>query len=143
MEFNIIGEETRVVINILNRSHPECTDYWDGNWVKAKIDIQIPGYLAKFDLDLRTDELRDFLIGLRIMNKDLKGKAQLNNLDSYIEIECEVTKIGGIVWSVETCYPAGYGAVLKFEFESDQSYLLNLISELEAILVTFPVIGKP
>ncbi len=50
---------------------------------------------------------------------------------------------GQIMWSGETCYPAGYGAVLKFEFKSDQSYLKRLIKELDDILTVFPVIGKP
>ncbi|WP_429821964.1 WapI family immunity protein [Domibacillus aminovorans] len=45
--------------------------------------------------------------------------------------------------SLVTCYPSGYGAVLRFEFESDQSYLKDLIKELDAILAIFPVIGKP
>ena len=58
-------------------------------------------------------------------------------------IECEMDKLGKIIWTAETCYPAGYGAVLKFEFESDQSFLIGLIKELETILTAFPVIGKP
>ena len=52
-------------------------------------------------------------------------------------------KLGKIMWTAETCYPAGYGAVLKFEFESDQSFLNELIKELDDILATFPVIGRP
>jgi hypothetical protein len=33
MKFCLLGEETKAEIEVLCRSHPNCTDYWDGNWV--------------------------------------------------------------------------------------------------------------
>jgi hypothetical protein len=77
------------------------------------------------------------------MNKQLNGKASLKNLDNYLHIECEMDKLGKIMWTAETCYPVGYGAVLNFEFESDQSFLNRLITELDDISSDFPVIGNP
>jgi hypothetical protein len=50
---------------------------------------------------------------------------------------------GRIIWSAELCYLAGYGAQLNFDFESDQSFLKELIKQLEPILSVFPVIGRP
>lgn len=143
MKFHLIGEETTIEIDVLDRKYPNSSDYWDANWVTSKINIKIPGYLVNFDAYLRTDELRDFANEIKLMSKLLKGKATLNNLDNYLQIECEMNKTGKIIWTVETCYPAGYGAVLKFKFESDQSFLVELIKETENMLSTFPVIGKP
>ncbi len=143
MKFYLLGEETKLEIEVLCRNHPDCTDFWDGNWVKSKVNIEIPGYLVDFNADLRTDEIRDFLNELKEMNKHLKGTATLSNLDSYLYFKCVMNKTGGVFWSIETCYPAGYGAVLNFEFEADQSYLEKLIRELDDILTAFPVIGKP
>ena len=143
MKFHLLGEETTIEIDVLYRNYPNSSDYWDGNWVTSKINIKIPGYLVNFDADLRIDELRDFANEIKLMSKLLKGKAILNNLDNYLHIECEMDKLGKIIWTAETCYPSGYGAVLKFEFESDQSFLIGLIKELENILTAFPVIGKP
>jgi hypothetical protein len=143
MKFHLLGEETIIEIDVFYRDYPNSSDYWDGNWVTSKINIKIPGYLVNFDANLRTDELRDFANEIKLMSKLLKGKATLKNLDNYLHIECEMDKLGKIIWTAETCYPAGYGAVLKFEFESDQSFLIGLIKELETILTAFPVIGKP
>nr|WP_151535025.1 hypothetical protein [Cytobacillus depressus] len=67
----------------------------------------------------------------------------MKNLDSFIHFECKMNKLGHINWSGETCYPAGSGAVLNFEFVSNQSYLEDLIKELEDINYVYPVIGKP
>lgn len=143
MKIHLLGEETTIEIVVIGRSHPECTDYWDGNWIISNIWIEIPGYKAQFKADLRTDELWNFSNELKLMNKELKGKASLINLDGYLEIECEINKQGVIHWTAETCYPAGFGAVLKFDFSSDQSYLIGIVQEIESILSVFPVIGKP
>jgi hypothetical protein len=43
---------------------------------------------------------------------------------------------------LETCYPAGIGAVLKFDFCSDQTYIKEILNEIESILTVFPVLGK-
>ena len=143
MKFHILGDETKIEIEVISRSHPTFNDYWDGNWVTSTIQIEIPGYKAHFNADLRTDELRDFVNELKIMDKKLKGKASLINLDGYLELEGELDKKGRVSWTVETCYPSGIGAVLKFDFCSDQSYLKGLIKEIESILSVYPVLGKP
>jgi hypothetical protein len=143
VKLHILGEDTKIEIEVICRSHPNCTDYWDGNWITSTINIEIPGYKAQFNADLRTDELRDFANELKLMDKKLKGKASLFNLDGYLELECEINKKGVIYWTVETCYPAGIGAVLKFDFGSDQSYLKGIVKEIESILSVFPVLGKP
>lgn len=143
MKFFLLGQETKVEIDGLYRNYPNSTDYWDANWVNATIKIEIPGYKVSFNADLRTDELRKFLNDLKSIRQSLRGKASLTNLDGYLEFEGEIDKFGKIKWNAETCYPAGYGAVLEFEFESDQTYLNTLIKELDDIITHFPVIGKP
>lgn len=144
MKFHLLGNEyERVEIEVISRRYPDTTNYWDINWIDSKINVDIPGYVVEFHASLRTDELSDFLNELQLLNKNLKGNATLNNLDKYIHFECEMDRLGKMKWSGETCYPAGFGAVLNFEFNSDQSYLERLIKELEAVLSVFPIIGKP
>ncbi|KGR76261.1 WapI family immunity protein [Ureibacillus sinduriensis] len=144
MKFHLLGDDfEKVEIEVVTRSHPNTTDYWDINWIDSKISVEIPGYVVQFHAALRTDEISDFLQGLKLMYSNLRGKAALNNLDNAIFFECEMDHLGKLKWLGETCYPAGYGALLKFEFSSDQSYLKKLIKELEAILSAFPVIGNP
>ncbi|GGA40859.1 WapI family immunity protein [Psychrobacillus lasiicapitis] len=143
MKFRLLGEKTKVEIEILGREHPNSYDYWDGNWVVSNVKVQIPGYYVDFNASLRTDEIRDFVDDLKLMDRHLSGKAILNNLDSFIHFEGKMDKLGHIEWSGETCYPVGTGAVLSFEFMSNQSYLKDLIKDLEDITDVYPVIGKP
>lgn len=53
MEFQIIGEDTKVSIDVVGRSHPHCTNYWDINWVKSMIVIDIPGYSANYEANFK------------------------------------------------------------------------------------------
>lgn len=78
-----------------------------------------------------------------MISSDLSGKAMLLNMEDYIQLECQMNKMGQLLWSGQTSYPVGNGAVLKFEFKSDQSYLQRLVKEVEDILLVFPVIGNP
>ena len=142
MKFHLLGEKTKVEIDVLTREYPNSSSYWDVNWVISNVKVEIPGYYVNFTASLRTDEIRDFVNELKSMNRYLTGKAILKNLDSFIHFEGEMDKLGHIDWSGETCYPAGSGAVLSFEFVSDQSHLINLIKELEDIIYVFPVIGE-
>lgn len=142
MKFHLLGEKTKVEIDVLAREYPNSSDYWDGNWVISNVKVEIPGYYVDFNASLRTDEIRDFVNDLKSMNRNLTGKAILKNLESIIHFEGEMDKLGHIDWSGETCYPAGSGAVLTFEFVSNQSYLEDLIKELEDITYVYPVIGE-
>lgn len=142
MKFHLYGENTLVEIDVLSREYPASTSYWDGNWVQSNVKVEIPGYTANFYASLRTDEIESFLNELRLMYQNLSGTANLRNMDEVIHFECKMNKRGTIHWAGKTCYPAGSGAELHFEFVSDQSYLIELIRELEEIIVIHPIIGK-
>jgi hypothetical protein len=141
VNFYIEGNETKIAIEVLTQSYPESTDYWEGNWLNAIIESEIPGFVAKFGFQLRTDEIKDFADQLKAMDQQLKGKAALYNLDGYIEIVGTMEESGIVGWSAKLCYPAGNGATLRFEFQSDQTHLQQLIQELDGIISVFPVIG--
>lgn len=143
MKFHLLGDGTKIAIEIIDRKYLDASDFWDGNWINSKINIEIPGYLARFNANLRTDELMTFLNQLKRMDNQMKGKAILENIEDFISLKGEMNGLGNITWTGETCYPLGTGAILNFEFESDQSFLRNLTKELEEILDRFPVIGKP
>jgi len=40
------SSQERLRITIIDQSHPESTDRWDGNWVTARIDAQLGGFRA-------------------------------------------------------------------------------------------------
>lgn len=141
-KLNILGTETKIEIEVLERCFPEAIRSWEGDWVKTAIRVQIPGFSADFHADLRTDEFREFRNQLVSMNKNLEGTATLISIENVIRANAMMNPQGGIFWTVTIRYPVSSGAVLDFEFGSDQSYLDQLIKELEEVLVEFPVLER-
>jgi hypothetical protein len=142
VKFHVLGDKARLEIDVLHRNYPNSRDFWDANWVASLIHLEIPGYTAHFEADLRTNELKEFADDLRDMNEALKGAAALKSLDDYIHLNGTMNAFGKISWDLETRYPAGDSAKLSCRFIADQSYLRMLVDELDAVLEAFPVIGK-
>lgn len=74
------------------------------------------------------------------MNQEVEGTASLISIEHSIEAKAIMDSLGGIYWEVSTCCPIGTGAVLTFEFRSDQSYRDQLVKELDEVLKEFPVL---
>ncbi|MBD8015028.1 WapI family immunity protein [Planococcus wigleyi] len=142
-KLDILGLETKIEIKILERLYPESIGSWEGDWVKTAIRIEIPGYSANFLADLRAEELKEFRDQLAAMNQELKGTASLISIENAIEAKAVMDSFGGIYWEVSTRYPISTGAVLTFDFGSDQSYLNQLVKELDEVLSEFPVLEHP
>ena len=136
----ILGSDTKIKVEVMERLYPESIGAWEGDWVKAAIAVEIPGYSANFLADLRTEEFKEFRDQLAAMNQELEGTASLISIENAIEAKAVMDSLGGIYWEVSTRYPISTGAVLTFAFGSDQSYLNPLIKELDEVLKEFPVL---
>lgn len=142
LNVSLLGEKTKIEIEVLERSYPDSTNNWDKNWITSVVHITIPGYVAQFTCELRTDELAEFADELAVMHENLEGTAAFKHIEGAICMKGTIDHLGRILWEAETCYPPGDGAVLQFEFNSDQSYLTSLIRQLHTILSSFPVIEE-
>lgn len=138
MNFTITGEAAKIVVDLISRNDQRTEDYWDANWIYTKIEIVIPEYQACLAGDLRTDEISSFLEGLRNLSNSSSTCAELTTLEELIHLKATISKIGQIKWRGKA---KGEKGVLDFEFLSDQSYLPQLISQLELVMQEFPVKG--
>ena len=136
---SILGADTKIEVEILDRLHPESIGSWEGDWVKASIAIEIPGYSAAFPAELRLEELRGFREQIESMNESLDGEASWVSIDHIIETKATMDFQGGIYWETVTRYPVGSETALCFTFSADQSYLAPLIRQLDEVLEEFPL----
>lgn len=142
MKFHLLGEEASVGIEIIGQAFPHSENAIDCNMLNAIIKIRLPGYKVNFPTSLSTIDLERFFISIKAMYEEMRGTAILDHRDAMIEIKGTINKLGQIEWSGETCYPAGTGATLTFEFTSDQSYLDKLIKDLAKIMKPYPVLDE-
>lgn len=139
MKFHLLGEETSIAICILDLAFPNSKYAIDRNMLNSHVNINIPGYEVDFPTMISVVDVGDFSTSIKWMYENMKGRTILSNLEDTIHIKGEINKLGHIDWYSETCYPAGIGAMLTFEFTSDQSYLEKLIKELDEIIAAYDV----
>ncbi|NOU92935.1 hypothetical protein GC093_06760 [Paenibacillus sp. LMG 31456] len=143
MDFRIKGLEGQFInIQVIGYSYPHRNDFWDGNWLICEVRAEIPGFNVKFPTDLRTDEITSFYDQLVQMYSKMSGSSSLIGLESNVDIQVRMDKLGKLEWQVKLTFPSGYGASLEFQIHSEQSYLIKLIDEIKDIIKNFPIKGK-
>ncbi|WP_031172268.1 hypothetical protein [Streptosporangium roseum] len=142
----VIGRDKQfdhVLIQILGRMHPGCTDLWDGNWLTSPIHVQVGGFRARIDAGLRIEELRDFRVALEHVHADVKGSAALSSLEHWIELTVECHPTGSLSISGTVADDPGKGNTLHFVIEGlDQTDIPPLVDALVAAEERFPILGR-
>ena len=73
-------------LDVLRRTYAETTDDFEGNWLRAVIEISTPTGQHEYEADLRSEEFARFLSGLRNIEHDLTGSAALVSLEDWIDV---------------------------------------------------------
>ena len=130
-----------IVMSISRRTHPECMDYWDGNWLSTNIRIRVGAFIGKYDACLRSEELAQFLSSLIQLEDVSEGSASFETMEGQLELTLTRDRQRHIKVTGKARDQAGIGNLLKFDFEVDQTYIKPIIQELSVVLAEFPVIG--
>ncbi|MBL4677311.1 MAG: hypothetical protein JKY70_14065 [Mucilaginibacter sp.] len=130
-------------IDIEGKLYPNAADYWDGNYLKALILFEIPGFSGRFHTNIRTFELGSFLSDLNNINTNLKGECVLSNVDETINVIGKINDLGSMTWHYTLIYPSGDGTIIKFRFTTSFSVINDLTKSIKSILSEWPIIGNP
>ena len=69
------GSAEFVEVEIVGRSVPDATDYWDGNWLVSRVTVAVGGFSGAFDAFFRVDEIQGFRDQLGHLRQTLRGQA--------------------------------------------------------------------
>jgi hypothetical protein len=131
-------------LHVLRREHEGAGDYWDGNWVIARIDLAVGAFTASVAASLRMDEIQHLNAGLKVMQQTVFGTAVLDSIEDWIELEIQCDAGGHLSISGWLSDAPGSGNRLSFELPGkDQTYLPDWIDSLDAIEGALPVLGSP
>ena len=137
-----------LTINILGRSHPACPDFWDGNWVRAVVEVSAGGFRGEVSGDLRAEELAAFAEQLARLQETLRGEAAFETMEGWlsiraigdgrghVEFACVVRDLASISNTVAT------GNTLECVLATDQTFTRSTVAELIAVVQEFPVVGS-
>jgi hypothetical protein len=138
-QIKFAGEQGSLVIEISGYERPGAEDQDDANWLRSEVTIKIGPFSGAFKSAFMTYDL----IGLHDRLKNglaaLSGTLSFQNTEHDIAFDIEFDKRGAATIS-GTAHPHRTPeASLKFGFDTDQSYLAQTLSQLEAVLRKFPV----
>lgn len=86
LEFQVVGNGSRVVVRVRAFEHPECEDYGDGNWLLADLQVKLPGFSADFEMSARAPELQAFLDELKAIRQNLAGTASYKMMEPSLNL---------------------------------------------------------
>ena len=78
-----------LTITLVGRSHPGASDYWDGNWVTASVEIRAGGFRRSVSGHLRAEELATFHGQLARLQESLQGTAEFATMEEWLSIRVE------------------------------------------------------
>lgn len=132
-----------LTITILGRSHPGTTDYWDGNWVRAAIEVAAGDFRGSVSGDLRAEELAQFHEQLACLQQSLRGTAEFETMERWLSIHVTGDGKGHMEFRCIICDQPGIGNTLDCRLATDQTFTRRTVTELAAVVQAFPVIGRP
>lgn len=136
------SENEIFLVDVIARSSEEAEDFYDGNWLNVKVTIKAGDLSGIVHGQLRADELACLRGELEELYQSLIGCAQFSTMEQCLSLEFIGDGMGHIVFRGEVMDEVGIGNTLKFSFDLDQTFIPGILSALETITKTFPVIGK-
>jgi hypothetical protein len=124
---------------VFGREFPNATDYWDGNWLNVRAQVEAPGASVRAEGPLvHASELERFTKQLETLYATVNGKAELRCMEPNLEIAIQ----GGASGHVEAnimITPDHMTQSHKFKFDLDQSYLGPVLDGCKSVLSRWPV----
>ena len=137
------GERSEfLALTLLGRSHPDARDYWDGNWVRASVEVVAGGFRGEVGGDLSAEELASFHGEVSRLSESLSGEARFSTMEDWLSIVLAGDRRGGVELSCEVRDQPGIGNTLAFRLALDQTYLRPMVEQLRQAVAEFPVIGR-
>ena len=120
---------------------PNIDEYWDANWLYCTARCAASGaHVEATDSFLRVPELASWLDHCEKLAKSLKGKVVLEPMEPTLHVEIIAQSLGHMQVQVQLT-PDNLAQKHWFEFNVDQTHIVQLISQLKVVLQEHPVRG--
>ncbi|GAC1654429.1 MAG: hypothetical protein NVS4B3_18400 [Gemmatimonadaceae bacterium] len=131
-------------IEVTRRLYAHSLDYWDGNWVKARVALRAGGFRAGVAANLRTTDFIEFRQQLETLYRTLRGEAQFTTLEDWLALRLSGDGAGHVAIRGELRDEPGTGNTLAFQLLGmDQTHLSPVIASLRRVEEMFPTLGAP
>jgi len=141
MEVNLRGEGFHLRLDVLGyESERRGRDGYDDNWLSGAVTLEVARppaatFKAKCSAAWQTTDLSRFSEVLRCLLDDLTGVATFSSIEDQVEVTIRLRSGKG---TIEGRVEEHAVATLEFEGETDQSFLAQTLTELQAVTAKYP-----
>ena len=125
LAFHIGGRESEYVRMSLLR------DNGDG-WISAQVEVVVGGFRGTYSGDFNSSAFTEFRDELERLYRSLSGLASFTSYERQLEITMTCTTQGHIELRGEAVDYVGTGNRLTFQLELDQTYVPQILADLDA-----------
>lgn len=136
----VIGgaEHERLVVDVRGYSNPHATDIYDGNWLTARVSIDVGGFCGAFDCELRTEDFIALARDAADLHDDLRGVATFKTIEGQLEFRVAGDGLGHFEVAGEVIDRVGDGNRLAWTIHIDQTQLPEISARAASIVRTYP-----
>lgn len=138
---NIRGHNARVTITILGYERPDAADESDANWLSAQITCDAGDFRGSVATSLTTHEITALRDDLRRAVDTLTGTITFSPNEEALVLDLTFHVTGKASISCALQRRGEVSATLRFAFDSDQTFLMETLRELDAACSRVPIIG--
>ena len=141
----VLGRESSnfLKIKINNYSFQYADDYWDGNWLNARITLKIGGFTGDYVAQIRNTDFVDFKKDLEKIYSNLEGQIHFHDMEGNLQINISGDGLGNFkADGVATDDPNIDGNKLTFILGFDQTEISSMTKMIDKIIENFPVRGN-
>jgi hypothetical protein len=122
------------------REFPDHHDFWDGNWLRVTAHCGDRGAeVTAMGSFIHLSEMSRWHEALKEMNETVSGEAQLcGSYEKNLIVKLKMEKTGHLSIEVEIT-PDPMTQRHSFWFESDQTYLSELLTQCGSLLSEYPL----
>lgn len=102
-------------------------------WLQGNVSIAVQGFTASLSAYFEASDFSLFETELRSLYTTLNGKAELSPVETQVVVCVKGNGLGGMKVTGQAWSQACYGNKLQFDFEIDQTFLGESLSQLQAI----------
>ncbi|WP_449565221.1 WapI family immunity protein [Luteirhabdus pelagi] len=128
-----------VKIEILKQNFPNADLDWDKDSIRCKISAKFGSFSGEFNANLMTFSFDNFKRELIYLYENLEQSATFKGYEDQVKIFIQGDGIGHLDLFCDLKDNVGMGNELKGELNLDQTYLPDLIEQLDTITSEYKV----
>ncbi len=119
-------------------------DYWDADWIQSGVTVRAGAWQGRYRAFLSRAGFVSFRKQVQELYSSLSGEAIFTTVEDWIEVRLRGNGRGEITVEGTAWDRPGIGNRLEFHLpDIDQTFLPPLLTQLDAIIEHYPVIGQP